>query len=242
MRKIILFLLIGSITALVPVFMLSCGSGSGGSGGGFASESSSPGSVALYVTDTPADDYKQVKATINGVQLVHIGTGASCDVLTTPVTVDITDLASIIQLLEVQTCPSINFNRIKIEFDKRVVLTDLNNTTADCNFTSYKEGNGNPNILLCTGNDCSVNISGAVNVIANQNSELALDFDLKDFEVSGFDQPPFCEVTMKVSPLNVSDIGQKRDEGFNEGISGFISDLDTVENSFTLTAESGTLP
>lgn len=220
--------------------MLSCGSGGGGGGGGFAGDNSSPGSVALYVTDSPDVDYKQVTATINGVQLVNIGSGAACNVLTSPVTVDITDLSSVLQLLDVETCPAINFNRIKIEFDKRVVLTDLNNTTAECEFTSYKEGNNNPNVLLCTGDACSINISGAVNVISQQINELALDFDLKEFEVSNFNQPSFCDVTMKVSPLSASAFDTRHDEGGKDAIAGLISALDTVGKSFTLTAEGGT--
>lgn len=238
MKKTILLLFFISLAVSVPVLMLSCGSGGGGAGGGFDNDNSSPGRVALYVTDS-LSKYKRVAVTINSVQLVHIGSGASCDVLTAPVTLDITDLASVLQLLDVTTCPAINFNRIIIEFDKRVLLTDESNTTANCNFTSYKEGNNNPNILLCNGNTCSINISGAVNVIAKQNSELALDFDLKEFEVEDFNQP-FCSVTMKVSPLNASDFDTRHDEGDKEGIAGFISELDTVEKSFTLTAEGGT--
>lgn len=235
MKKIILLLFFISLAGSVPVLMLSCGSGGGGAGGGFDNDNSSPGSVALYVTDS-LSKYKRVAVTINSVQLVHIGSGASCDVLTTPVTLDITDLASVLQLLDVTTCPAINFNRIIIEFDKRVLLTDESNTTANCKFSSYKEGNSNPNILLCNGNTCSISISGAVNVISKQNSDLALDFDLAEFVVT----PPFCDVTMKVSPLSASDFDARHDEGDKEVIAGFISELNTIEKRFTLTADSGT--
>ncbi len=244
MKKILLLLFIIFLAAAVPVFILSCGSGSGGAGGGFANDNSSPGSVALYVTDIPETDspkdvYKQASVTINSVRLEHIGSGLTCDVLTTPVTLDITDLASILQLLNVGTCPSSNFNRIHIEFDKRIVLTDNGNTTAECHFTKYREGDNNPNVLICPGNTCSINISGAVNVISEQTNELALDFDLNDFEVNDFNQQ-FCSVTMKASPLSASDFDARQDEGDKEGISGFISDLDTIANSFTLTSEGGT--
>ncbi len=233
MKKLILLLLSVSIVTLTAVLLISCGGGSGSSGGG-----ASAGSVALFATDSP-EDYKQVTVTINSVQLVNTGTGATCDVLTKPVTLDITDLASVLQLLNVVSCPSENFNRIYIEFNKQVVLTDANNITTTCNFESYKDEHNHPNVLQCPNdNSCFIDINGAVNVFASQNNKLALDFDLKEFEVEHFNSPS-CSVTMKVSPLNASDIDKMHDD-HEEGISGYISNLDTDADSFTLTTESGT--
>ncbi|MBI5664972.1 MAG: DUF4382 domain-containing protein [Nitrospirae bacterium] len=241
MRKIVLLITIGLIAASVPFLMLSCSGGGGsiGGGGGGSSSGSSNGSVALFITDSPDEDFKQVTLTINKVQLVHMGSGASCDVLTAPVTADITDLSTVLQLVDVEPCPARSYNRIEIELDEQVVLTDLGDTTADCNLASYKDDDNKPNVLQCNGNTCSINISGAVNVLSKQNHNLALDFDLKEFEVSDFNQP-FCTVTMKVSPLNASDFDQRHDDGCKEGIVGLISDLDNVLKSFTLTTEGGT--
>ncbi len=236
MKKIIVFLCIVSFAAAVPVLLLSCGSGGGGIGGGISDEDSFPGSVALYVTDS-LNDYKQVRITINDIQLEHIGTGAACDVLENPVTIDITDLSSVLQLLDVKTCPAIGYNRIIIELDQQTVLTDSNNVSAECNLATYKDNHGGTNTLQC-GDTCSINMSGAVNVSSNKTNKLALDFDLKDFDVINFGGP-FCSLTMKVFPLNASDFDQKHEDGWNERVSGSLSELDTVEKSFILTAESG---
>jgi hypothetical protein len=84
-----------------------------------------------------------------------------------------------------------------------------------------------------------------VNVFASQKNELALDFELKDFEVVGFNSPSLkCLVTIKVSPLNGSEIDAKHDNGYEEGISGniSISDLNTSQTQFILTAEGGNFP
>jgi hypothetical protein len=233
MRKNILLSLSVLIAVLATALFISCGGGGGGGGGVDA------GSVAFYVTDSPEDDYKQVTTAINSVQLVHKGSGDTCDVLSTPVTVDITDLSSMLQLLNMVSCPARSYNRMLVEFDEQVVLTDMNDTTANCNFTSYKDKGNNPNVLQCNGNTCFIDINGAVNVFANQNNELALDFELKDFEVMDFNLPS-CSVTIKVSPLHASDIEKKHNDGYDEGISGYIISLNNSEQSFTMTSESGT--
>ncbi len=237
MKKIILLLFVISLAAAVPVFILSCGSGSGGAGGGFANDGTSPGSVALYVTDD-LGSYRQVRVTINDIRLEHIGSGAACDVLENPVDLDLTDLSSVLQLLDVTTCPSINYNRVTIEIDEQTVLTNAGNVSGDCNLATYKNEEGGTNTLIC-GDTCSINMSGAVNVLASKTSNVALDFDLADFDVIDFGGPS-CSLTMKVFPLNASDFDKKHEDGSNERISGSISALDTVEKSFTLAAESGT--
>lgn len=237
MKKILLLLFVISLAAAVPVFMLSCGIGGGGAGGGFANDGTSPGSVALYVTDD-LGSYKQVRVTISDIRLEHIGSGAACDVLENPVYLDLTDLSSVLQLLDVTTCPSINYNRVIIEIDKQTVLTDSGNVSGDCNLATYKNEEGGTNTLIC-GDTCSINISGAVNVLASKTSNVTLDFDLKEFEVNDFNQP-FCSVTMKVSPLSASDFDARHNEGDKEGITGFISDLNATDKSFTLAADGGT--
>jgi hypothetical protein len=220
------------VLVAASVIWISCGGGSGGSG------SSSTGSVALYATDDMSVDYKQVTATVNKVSLVQTGTGDTCDLLTTPVTLDITDLSSMVQLLDVAACPAVDYNRIHIEFSEQSLLTDTGDVTATCNFTSYKDKGNNPNVLQCDAGNCSLDINGAVNVFANQRSKLALDFNLKKFDVQGFNTPG-CSVTMKVSPLNSAGIKGKHYDGYEEGISGNVSNLDISAKSFTLSAKSG---
>lgn len=237
MKKIFIVLTVCFVAAAVNVLLFSCGSGGSGSGGGFTNESSSPGNVVLFVTDD-LGTYRKVRVTINDVRLMHMGSSASCDILEDPVELDITDLSSVLQLLDVTSCPSINYNRIVIELDKRTVLTDAGNISSSCNLATYKNEQGGTNTLQC-GATCTVNMSGAVNVQASKTSNVAIDFDLKEFEVDHFGQPN-CSLTMKVFPLNSADFDKKRNDGFREGISGLISNVDTVKKTFTLTADSGT--
>ena len=235
MRKTIILLLSVPFVMLAPIFLIYCGGGSSSGG-------ASTGSVVLYITDSPEDDYNRVEFTINSVQLLHTGTSTTCDVLTPPEPIDdidITDLSSILQLLDISNCTSRSYNRIHVEFGKQVVLTDMSDTTDTCDFTSYKDINNNPNVLQCNGNSCFIDINGAVNVFSKQNNKLALEFNLKEFEVVDFGLPS-CSVTIKVSPLNASGIDNKHNDGYEEGISGYISNLDTSTKSFTMTTNSGT--
>lgn len=207
---------------VIAFMMYSCSSG--GSGG------AASGAVALYLTDDIAD-YRQVTATVTKVQLRHTGSGAACDVQTDPMTVDITNLDGVMQLTGFTACPADQYNRIHLEFEKSVELTNPTGTVSSCVFTSYLDDQGRPNTLTCTTDSCSMDITGAVNVLANAVERLALDFDLKNFSVSGFGTPS-CEVTMKVSPIHASGMGQ----GIrSEAITGFVSNLDAANDAFTLT-------
>jgi hypothetical protein len=224
-RKVLVGAVLGVVAVLLSVFLfLSCGGG-----GGIPVAAS--GKVALYVTDD-ISDYKQVIATINNIQLVNTGSGASCDVFTGPLTVDITNLANVLQLISVAVCPSVPYNRIHVEFAQSVSLMDLAGSTSPCTFISYLNEHNVPNKLQCDSNTgiCSLNISGAVNVLAMQYNKLAMDFNLKDFDVNDFGAST-CSVTMKVSPLHAGDMKRL---GHPESISGTISGLDITAMTFRL--------
>ena len=226
MRKNILISLSVLIVLLATAFFISCG-------GGASSGGASTGSVAFYVTDSPEDDYEWVKINVNDVQLVHTGTDTSCDILNGTITnLDITDLSSALRFVQSSECKSRSYNRIHVEFDEdeKVTLKEDMMEPFKCNFTSYKDENNNPKTLQCNEDTCFIDINGAVNVLANQNNKLALDFELKDFEIDRSVDP--CTVTIKVSPLHASGIKEKIDDGYNEGISGFIFSL--TENSFKI--------
>lgn len=225
-----LFLSLGVVFLLWSIIS-SCGVGDGGA-------PSSTGTVALFATDD-ISDYKQVIATINNVELIHTGSGATCDVLAEPVNIDIANLSDILQLLDVKPCSPTSFNRIRLDFARNVSLIDATDTEGICEFVSFKDTPGQiPKILQCAGSNCILDINGAVNVLPNLNNTLALDFDLKDFEVQNFPDPG-CTVTMRVFPLNASEInGKKRAGGYKESVSGFVSSLDTVNDTFTLTKGS----
>jgi hypothetical protein len=229
MKKILYLLaVITLVTGFAGLLLYSCG---GGGGGG---TTSAP--VGLYLTDDMSL-FTQVTATIDKVQILNIGSGASCDVLTTPTAVDITQLANVMQLVNVAACPAVPYNRIHIEFEKSVELTSaptgsVPGTTSLCSFVSYKDEGNRPNVLSCSGTTCSLDINGAVNVLVNQPNKLALDFHLKDFDVDSFGTPSTCSVTMKVSPLHA---GEMENLGYPEGITGLISNLSTTDQTFTLT-------
>jgi len=227
-RRIVLIAVV-TMAAFVAaaVILHSCSSGGG---------SSHSGSVAMYVTDSMSD-YKQVLATVNRIELLHTGSGDSCTVFTGPLTLDIANLAGVMQLINVGPCPASPFNRIHIEFAKSVALMDAAGNTSTCAFSSYKDDNNNPNTLACGADVCALDINGAVNVLADKQNKFALDFDLKNFDVVSFGSPSTCSVTMKVSPLHAGEIETRNSP---ESITGLISNLSTTGRAFTLTRGNAT--
>lgn len=222
-RMILLVIFVGTM-------LYACG---GGGGAGSAGGTTPTGDLAFFVTDDMSS-YKQLITTINKVQIVNpSSSGTTCDVLTTPVMLDVSKLSSIIQFINASTCASVSYSGIHIEFDKNVKLMDKDNAIATCSFTSYKDNNDQLNAFLCKGNNCSLDIKGAVNVLANQNNKLALDFNLKEFEVKDFPLSS-CSVTMKATPLSDSDVASKKTLGYKEGISGYISNLNTSAKTFII--------
>lgn len=228
-KRVLLPVIVVTLVLGFSAFLLySCG---GGGGGG----NTSSAAVGLYLTDDMSL-FTQVTATINKVQVLNTGSGASCDVLTTPTAVDIAQLANVMQLVSVATCTAVPYNRIHIEFEKSVELTSaptgsVPGTTSVCSFVSYKNEGNQPNKLVCNGTICTLDINGAVNVLVNKPNKLALDFNLKEFDVASFGTSS-CSVTMKVSPIHAVEMEAL---GHPEGITGLISNLSTTDQTFTLT-------
>jgi hypothetical protein len=216
--------IVGIVLLTGGVILFNCSGGN--SGGGTPS-----GAVALYATDCMSD-YKQVIATINEVTVTNTGSGATCVLLNSQstTTIDIANLSNVFQLLNVVDCPAVPYNRLHIEFARSVELMDSLDSSTTCSFVSYKDEHHRVNTLQCMGETCSLDINGAVNVLVNQHNEVALDFDLKDFDVDHFGES--CSVTMKVSPIH--------GEGFKhlvrpKAITGLVSNLTTSTDTFTLT-------
>ena len=229
MRKggVLLSILSGTIILFgVAILFHSCSSGGGSSSGG----GTSSGTVALYVTDDMSAN-QQVIATIDKVTLVSTGTGTTCNVLTTPTTINIADLANVLQLLNVANCPAVPYNRLHIEFEKSVELMNHAGTQSSCSFTSFKDDSNRPNALQCNDTTCTLDINGAVNLLANQNSKVALDFKLKDFDVDNFGTNQ-CSVTLKVSPIHVE---ETENHVHHEAITGLVSNLTASTDTFDLT-------
>ncbi|TNF55562.1 DUF4382 domain-containing protein [bacterium] len=213
------------ILLLVLITLTACGGGGG--------STAASGTVALFVTDN-LEEFNQVTTTITGVKILHTGSGASCSILSDPVTLDIAELSSEFLLLDLTHCAAGQFNRIRVEMDRSVELTLNEITDEECTYTSYKDNENKPNVLQCSGDTCSMEINGMVNVTVNKSTSLVLDFDLKEFEVEAFGEPG-CSVTMKVEPLNANDVDDKKNRGNKESVKGIISDLNSKNKTFTLT-------
>jgi hypothetical protein len=224
-RRIVFLFAGGMVAALCAGMLLFSCSGGGGGGSGQS------GTVALYITDDMAG-YRQVTATINTISLLNTGSSNSCTVFTGPQTFDITNLAGVMQLINVTSCPVVPYNRIHIEFAKNVTLMDLAGNTSPCQFVSYMDAHNKPNALSCGADSCTLDVNGAVNVLVNKQNKLALDFDLKNFDVLNFGNPATCSVTMKVSPLHAGDMEALKHP---EAITGLVSGLSTTNKTFTLT-------
>lgn len=219
----LLFIIAISLAGAVLIF--ACGGGGGGPSG-------SSGAVYLYATDDFMDGYMSVSLIVNSAALINTGSGAYCDILSGPVAIDVPELEGVLSLLDVTQCPAVPYNRIRVTLQKGVALMDPGGATSDCSLVSYKEGHRpTPNKLDCTGDLCTLDITGEVNVFAFQGNMLGLDFDLKEFEVEHFGQPD-CSVTMKVSPLHADDM---KDKDYEEKISGHMTSLDTDADLFTIT-------
>jgi hypothetical protein len=143
-----------------------------------------------------------------------------------------------LQLISMNECPAVPYNRIRIVFEKEVKLTDDTGTSSSCAFSSYKDGHNRPNVLQCNGNVCTVDVNGAVNVLARQHTGMGLDFDLKEFDVVGFNTGS-CTVTMKVSPihgLHLENLGLPR------GVTGLVTNLSFSTQTFDLARGKHTFP
>jgi hypothetical protein len=190
------------------------------------------GKAAAATSDL--SDYQQVVATVTKVTAVHTGSGAACDVLTTPTTINIANLADILLLLNAANCPAVPYNRLHVEFDKAVDLMNSSGETSACSFGSYRDDASKVNTLQCSGASCFIDINGEVNVLAGKQNAVALDFRLKDFDVEDFGLAS-CTVTMKVSPIHGIEFEHLE---YPQRVTGLVSNLTTSTDTFTLTKDA----
>jgi hypothetical protein len=189
-HKTLLVVLVG---LLVAVTLYACGGSDGGGG--------SPGSTTVsgYVTDD-LGGYDSVELTVNSVQLRHTG-GRSCEIITGPLPIDAAELGrdQLIENVDTTTCEVGPYNRLHVEVLEDVKLRQTaGGQLQSCKFVSYYDDNSMlPNRLACANGVCSLDITGAVNLVAGIHEHVALDVDLKQFIVETM--PTGCEVTLKVS-------------------------------------------
>lgn len=221
---------------LIAGLLPACGGGGDGGNGGV--KNGGTATVSAYVTDD-LGGYDSVEMTLNTVQLRHTGSGRSCEIIKGPLTIDAAELGrdELLENVDTTVCEAGSYNRLHVELGEDVKLVHSVNgqdQVDNCKFVSYYTDNSlPPNRLSCTNGICSLDINGAVNLIANSHEHVALDADLKAFTVD-YAQTP-CEVTLKVSPLHAGGFDDKMKAGYRKAISGLVSNLDPSFDTFRLT-------
>ncbi len=214
------------VALLASVMLYACG---GGDGGGASAGSTT---VLGYVTDD-LGAYDSVVLTLNSVQLRHTS-GRSCEIIHGPLQFDAAELGrdQLVEHVDTTTCEAGPYNRLRVEIDDDVTLRQMPGSQPQaCKFVSYYDDNSNrPNRLACANGVCSLDVTGAVNLVAGNREHVALDADLKEFTVDTNVTP--CEVTLKVSPLHA---GDKLAAGYRTSLSGTVSGLDAAVDRFVLT-------
>jgi hypothetical protein len=216
--------------SLFLAVLISCGSNNNTNN---STAASGTGTVSLYLTGDTST-YQKVNISIHQVTLINSGTQHSCKLLASPVTMDITELADIMELAGIGDCSAGIYNRIGVQLEQQVSLVNSSSESSSCRLA----GQGVGSALSCdplTGL-CSYDLSGAVRraafeMLAGQVNNLALDFELSRFSVSNFGNSDACSLTIEMAALQPSAIISRGDP---EALSGRVSGLDTAAGSFTL--------
>jgi hypothetical protein len=226
------FLLAVPVALIAAALLHACGGGTDSNSGA----ASNTVTVTSYITDD-LGGYESVVLTVNKVELRHPVT-PRCTIIDTSITVDAAELGreKILEQVNTTQCAVGPYNRLYVELGEEVFLQQVGGTIPQgCKFVSYMEsGFPLPNRLACNGDTCSLNITGAVNLIARNHEHVALDVDLKQFTV--VTNGDSCEVTLKVSPIHADG---KLAAGFRKRISGTVSDLSTGTDTCTVTTVRG---
>jgi hypothetical protein len=213
------------VALFAAITLYACGGEEGGS--------PATATVSAYVTDD-LGGYESVVLTVNKVEIRHT-TGRTCEIIRGPLTFDAAEFGRdlILEHVDTTTCEAGSYNRLFVELNEDVTLRQTaGSLPQSCKFVSYYENNSaRPNRLACANGSCSLNITGAVNLIAGNKEHVALDADLKEFIVDTSVTP--CEVTLKVSPLHADG---KMAAGYRIALAGTVSNLDINTDRFTLAA------
>jgi hypothetical protein len=224
------------------IFLNSCGQqGSGVSRRTSEADTlSGPSSVGIYITGD-ASQFRDVLATIEKVDLVNTGTGAACEILTIPTTVNIADLDTVMQLLNLTECAAGRYDQIHLEVNKSVQLVSAGSTTAPepallCSFASSGDESNVLNPLECSGPLCSLRFKNEVIIAAGEN-RLAFDLGLRSDEVEHLGDASLCSAAVRVAPVS----GDAMTELARvEAITGLVSDVSATDNTFMLVRGSAT--
>ncbi len=219
--------------ASISLFLFSCGTG-----GEDETVSSTSSKVAFYLTDKPKMDVDEVDITINKVEFLHTGRGNECVLFEYDPTAGEPNPLKDVNLLELQDsylfvneteCEKAPYNRLRVDFDREVTVKK-DGQLYTCVVEGFDRGKGKqPNRPHCVGESCYVELNGAVNVAANVEN-VGVDFDIKNSKII-IDNTGNCSIMFKLSPLHID---KEKFKAKRFKTRGFITDLDTENQEFTL--------
>ncbi len=153
---------------LTTLILTSCGGGT--------SSSSGSHTASLFVTDDLSTNYQQVLVTIYKVEFEKSSDGSTITAFDDPqgVTYDLRELSGVMAMLTGSSLEPGSYNRVLITVGRDIVLVDNTGTQITPN-PQFEENTW----TVCSGGQCTVEVPGAVNVIAG--GSVILDFDLKQF-------------------------------------------------------------
>ncbi len=229
------------VFSVVSIIVLSSALGFNSCGGSGDKNASLPDPLVGISITGDASQFRQVIATIEKIQIINAESGISCDVISAPISINLADLAKVMQLSNLAQCAEGAYNRIKIELDKSAQLIStssgtITRTVSLCSFASYQDEENAIHALQCAGPLCSLEISAAVNVVVKQDNRFALEFDISD--VVNLSDPPTCGLTVKVSHLDETKINAL---AYPEAVTGLVSDISTSSRTFSLMRGNATV-
>ena len=175
MRKRVSMLIGLVVVILSGLFFTACGGGGGGT---------QTGSVSLFFTDSPADDYSSVLVKVYEVNLCSDNQCQNKVNLFTNqqgLEVDLSKLNGILQYINTANIPQGTYNRLEVILDKNLTIIDDSGESRSAIFTPMQEKPNKPNTVQCASNKCYIRFNGTVQPFAM--GKLVVDFVLKEFEV-----------------------------------------------------------
>jgi len=166
------------ILAVALVALAACGGGGGGDGDNSGGSASNPtpvpatGKVAILLTDSPTDEFCQILATVDGIDLLN-STGTRTNVFTGPETVDILALENFTDFFAIDPeVPIGNYEKVRLTLsDLALVRCDSEGTPEPATGWEHPKLPGNGKLDL--------NPRGTFEVIGGETMIIELDMDME---------------------------------------------------------------
>ncbi len=226
-------------------------------GGGGGGDTASSGTVSFYLTDALVNGSPQnpqkVEITVKNVSLVNSSTGVSCQLFSDPqgYTVDLTDLANSMRLVDVSSCPTGTYDKFVVQVSQSTSIM-LNNTIYTCNIDPSLTPENDTNIT-CSNSECTIEIrveDGGLNIVEGQN-QVSLDFEVNDGDgderemivnIDNSQSPPSCNVAFEIEEIEPEEMENHMEStGKNMELEGRVSSIDENNMTFELTSMNGSV-